>query len=136
MNERVLDTKSSLYDFIDAETTRIDIVASWENLCGTYDVLRFTDPITDTERLEEFKWIVHQMNMFLTRIRTKLLTCRDVEAMIDLLSRSYVPAGKMELNERRALAYQKLKQQWLSSIITRLTMMEEENDGRTNSETE
>lgn len=136
MNERVLDIKSSLYDFIDAETTRIDIVASWENLCGTYDVLRFSDPITDTERLEEFKWIVHQMNMFLTRTRTKLLTCRDIEAMIDLLSRSYVPVGKMELNERRALAYQKLKQQWLSSIITRLTMMEEENDGRTDSETE
>ena len=128
MNERELDTKiekSLLNDWVDAETNHIDVVASWENLCSTYDALRFTDPLTDEERLGEFKWIVQYMNAFLTKIRTKLLTCQDEMTMIELLQESFTPTGKMELNDRRALAYQKLKQQWIMSTIMKLKMMQE-----------
>lgn len=114
---------TSIRDWVDEETRHIDVVASWESLYDTYDMLRFTDSLSDAERLEEFKWIVQQMNSFLTKIRTKLLSCKDVETMIEALGTSFTPAGKMELSSRRTLAYQKLKQQWLRTEMMRLSTM-------------
>lgn len=121
----------SIREWVDEETRHIDVVASWESLCDTYDALRFTDPLSDAERLEEFKWIVQQMNVFLTKIRTKLLSCKDMETMVEMLGTSFTPSGKMDLSTRRSLVYQKLKQQWVRTTMMRITqMMEtEERDG-------
>lgn len=131
MNEQVYLTnidKSSLHDWIDLETRHIDVVASWENLCSTYDALRFTDPLSDVNRLEEYKWITQNMNRFLTKMRNKLLTCINREAMIEVLHQSLNPTGKVELGTRQALAYQKLRQQWIMSTITKLNLMEQQNE--------
>ena len=128
-------SSTSMRDWVDEETRHIDVVASWESLCDTYDALRFTDQLSDAERLEEYKWIVQQMNSFLTKIRTKLLSCKDPEAMVELLGTSFTPTGKMELSARKALVYQKLRQQWVRTEIMRLQTMlaqtetEEEQDG-------
>lgn len=128
-------SSTSMRDWVDEETRHIDVVASWESLCDTYDALRFTDQLSDAERLEEYKWIVQQMNSFLTKIRTKLLSCKDPEAMVELLGTSFTPTGKMELSARKALVYQKLRQQWVRTEIARLQTMlaqtetEEEQDG-------
>ena len=128
-------SSTSMHDWVDEETRHIDVVASWESLCDTYDALRFTDQLSDAERLEEYKWIVQQMNSFLTKIRTKLLSCKDPEAMVELLGTSFTPTGKMELSARKALVYQKLRQQWVRTEIMRLQTMlaqtetEEEQDG-------
>jgi len=129
------ESVGSIYDWVDEETRHIDVVASWESLCDTYDALRFTDQLSDADRLEEYKWIVQQMNSFLTKIRTKLLTCRDVEAMVEMLGTSFTPMGKMDLSARRALVYQKLRQQWVRTTMARLQAMvpqeeeKEEQDG-------
>ena len=114
---------TSLHDWIDEETRHIDVVASWESLCDTYDTLRFTDRLSDDERLEEFKWIVQQMNVFLTKVRSKLLSCRDMEAMEEVLGMSFTPSGRMDLSTRRSLVYQKLKQQWVRTELMRLQTM-------------
>jgi hypothetical protein len=115
--------------WVDEETRHIDVVASWESLCDTYDSLRFADPLSDSERLEEYKWIVQQMNSFLSKMRTKLLSCRDKEAMVEMLGMSFTPTGKMELSARRALVYQKLRQQWVRTEIMRLqAMMDQEQE--------
>ena len=130
------ESVGSIRDWIDEETRRIDVVASWESLCDTYDALRFTDQLSDAERLEEFKWIVQQMNSFLSKIRTKLLSCKDIEAMTEMLAKSINPIGKVELAERKSLVYQKLRQRWMMTKITELSLMqaqqeetEEEQDG-------
>lgn len=131
MNEQVYLTsidKSSLHDWVDLETRHIDVIASWENLCSTYDALRFSDPLPDVDRLEEYKWITQNMNRFLTKMRNKLLTCINREAMIEVLHRSLNPTGKVELGTRQALAYQKLRQQWIMSAITKLNLMEQQNE--------
>lgn len=123
----------SVHDWVDEETRHVDVVASWESLCDTYDALRFSDRLSDVERLEEFKWIVQQMNSFLTKVRTRLLTCEDADAMLKTLGSCLTPSGKMELSERKALVYQKLKQQWIRTTMMRLQAMEqarmEEQDG-------
>ena len=130
------ESVGSIRDWIDEETRHIDVVASWESLCDTYDALRFTDQLSDAERLEEFKWIVQQMNSFLSKIRTKLLSCKDIEAMTKMLAKSINPIGKVELAERKSLVYQKLRQRWMMTKITELSLMqaqqeetEEEQDG-------
>lgn len=120
------ESVTNLRDWIDEETRHIDVVASWESMCDTYDALRFTDQLSDAERLEEFKWVVQQMNVFLTKIRTKLLSCKNMEAMVTVLGTSFSPAGKMDLTTRRALVYQKLKQQWVRTTLTRLQTMARE----------
>lgn len=117
------ESTTSIRDWVDEETRHIDVVASWESLCDTYDTLRFTDPLSDAERLEEFRWIVQQMNSFLTKIRTKLLSCKDMETMAEVLGMSFVPSGKVELSTRRALVYQKLRQQWVRTEIARIQTM-------------
>lgn len=120
------ESVTSIRDWIDEETRHIDVVASWESLCDTYDALRFSDRLSDAERLDEYKWIVQQMNSFLTKIRTRLLTCKDPEAMQLLLRESFVPAGKVDLSARRALVYQKLRQQWVRTRLATLAQMTEE----------
>lgn len=128
------ESAGSLREWIEEETRHIDVVASWENMNDTYDALRFTDPLSDVERLEEYKWIVQQMNSFLTKMRTKMLSCRDHEAMMEMLATNFTPTGKMELSARKALVYQKLRQQWVRTEIMRLQTMlaqkeTEERDG-------
>ena len=68
------ESVGSVHDWVERETTHIDVVASWESLCGTYEALRFTDQLSDAERLDEYKWIVQQMNSFLSKVRTRLLS--------------------------------------------------------------
>lgn len=119
---------TSIKDWIESETRHIDVIASWESLCDTYDALRFTDHLSDAERLEEYKWIVQQMNSFLTKIRTKLLSCKDLEAMVEALKASYTPAGKIDLSARRALVYQKLRQRWMGTTINQLMAMLEQQE--------
>ena len=117
------------FDLVDLETTHLDVVASWENLYNTYDSLRLTDQLSDEERLEEFKWIIQQMNSFLTKIRTRLMTCKNARVMTDLLKDSFVPKGQVELSTRKALVYQKLRRQWIRSMIMSLQSMEAMEEG-------
>lgn len=109
--------KDDLHDLIEIQTTPVDIIASWENLCTVYDTLRFVDDINDAMRLEEFKWIVKEMNKHLSRAKTKLMKCEDPESakmsMINMMSQN----GQMNLTSRREIAYQKLKQIWIMNMI-------------------
>lgn len=125
MNAQELITKSSLHDWVDEETRHIGVIASWENLCSAYEAMRFTDELTDAERLEEYKWIVHMMNVFLTKIRTQLLTCQDRDAMFEVLKRWMEPVIPAKIPDRKTLAYHKLKQQWILNEVSKLSMMEE-----------
>ena len=129
------ESAGSLREWIEEETRHIDVVASWESMNDTYETLRLTDPLSDTERLEEYKWIVQQMNSFLTKMRTRMLSCKDVDAMTEMLGQSFTPTGKVDLSARRALVYQKLRQQWVRTEIMRVQTMlaqemeTEEKDG-------
>ena len=117
------ESTTSGRDWVEEETRHIDVVASWESLCDTYEALRFSDPMTDAERLDEFKWVVQQMNVFLSKTRAKLLSCKDMEAMVEVLGLSFTPSGKTDLSARRSLVYQKLKQQWVRTEIARIRTM-------------
>lgn len=124
--------KDELHDWVENETRALDVVASWETLCDVYRTLEFNDPINDAMKLEEFKWIIENMNRHLTSARKKLLNCPDPESMKEMLSKMFI-SEQAKVSDRRSLTYHKLRQMWVSRMIATLdTMMtrEEIEDGR------
>ena len=123
--------KSDLHDWVENETRALDVVASWETLCDVYHTLEFSDPLSDAMKMEEFQWIIKQMNAHLSRARKKLLTCTDPESMVEALTKMFTSTGSTVTN-RMDLTYHKLRQMWVSQMITKLNsmieMMKEENE--------
>lgn len=117
--------KDALHDWVEDETRALDVVASWETLCDVYRTLEFNDPLSDTMRMEEFKWIIGEMNKHLSRARRKLLTCTDPETMIEVLSKMYV-STEAKVSNRMDLTYHKLRQMWVSKMIARLNSITEQ----------
>ncbi len=117
--------KSVLHDWVESETHGLDVVASWESLCDTYRVLEFADPISDGTRMEEYKWIIKEMNKHLTRARKQLLMCKDLDSTRETLKKMFTPIGSVNITNRADLAYHKLKQRWVIQMLAQLEMMEE-----------
>jgi len=125
--------KNILHDWVEDETRQLDVIASWESLCDTYRLLEFSDEISDTVRMEEYKWIIREMNKNLTRARKQLLTCKDPDSMQTVLMDMYTPAGGMTLTSRKEVAYHKLRQSWIRQMLGNLetvaeTILEEERN--------
>jgi hypothetical protein len=126
--------KDALHDWVEEETRALDVVASWETLCDVYRTLEFSDPLSDAMRLEEFKWIIAEMNKHLTRARNKLMKCRDPESMIEELNGMFTSTGATVSN-RMDLTYHKMRQIWIKMMIGSLkartpTVEEETENGR------
>jgi len=121
MSEQAFITNDALHDLVERQTAQLDVVASWESLCSTYRSLEFTDDLSDSARLEEFKWIIGQTNKFLTRTRTSLMASESAEGMLKVLEDSQFPSGKVNLTDRKMVAYQKLKQMWVAAMMQQVT---------------
>ena len=126
--------KDELHDWVENECRALDVVASWETLCDVYRTLEFNDPLSDAMRMEEYKWIIGEMNNHLSRARKKLLNCTDPESMMEVLKKMFVSTGA-KVSNRMDLTYHKLRQMWVSGMIAKLntmveTMREENEDGR------
>lgn len=120
--------KSALHDWVFEETKLVDIVASWESLQDTYDMLGFTDELSDADRMEEYKWIIKEMNKHLSRARKTLLTCRDLDAMKQALM-DMMTSTTQTVSGRPDLTYRKLKQRWVGQMLSKVTtMMEQEKE--------
>ena len=125
--------KDALHDWVEEETRALDVVASWETLCDVYRTLEFNDPLSDAMRMEEFKWIIGEMNKHLSRAKKKLLGCADPETMREALTKMFV-STEAKVSNRMDLTYHKLRQMWVSQMIAKLNTMtetmKEEQDGR------
>lgn len=109
-----------LNEWVDSYTQHIDVIASWERLVTIYRDLDFLDPLTDAMRNAEFNDIAKETNKFLTRMRTSLSKARDIDAAIVVLQKAYAPGKNVPIDTRKAVAYQKLKQQWIAVGIHQL----------------
>ena len=118
-------TRSYLHDWVEEETRKLDVIASWESLCDTYRAMEFTNDIGDEARLSEFKWIIKEMNRHLARARTQLLSCESPEAMLEVLMNMLQRTDSGTLATRSDVVYQKLKQRWTTQMISKVTMMVE-----------
>lgn len=118
-----------IHDLMEMNTHPLDLVASWESLCQTYRMLEFNDAISDSMKMEEFKWIIKEMNKHLTRARKKLLTCRDIDAMIQALLEMYTSTN-VNITNRQSLAYHKYRQTWIEQMKNLLMAKKEMENGK------
>ena len=128
-------SKDALHDWVEEETRALDVVASWETLCDVYRTLEFNDPMSDAVKMEEFKWIISEMNKHLSRAKKRLMSCTTPEAMEEVLKNMFISSGA-SITNRMDLTYHKLRQMWVSQMLAKLnlmveTTMEESTNGRT-----
>lgn len=125
--------KNVLHDWVEDETRALDVVASWESLCDVYRTLEFNDPLSDAMRMEEFKWIIGEMNKHLSRARRKLLSCTNPDAMREVLMNMF-SSTEAKVSNRMDLTYHKLRQIWVNRMLMELKsltdQMKEEENGR------
>lgn len=122
--------KDALHDWVEEETRALDVVASWETLCDVYRTLEFNDPLSDAMRMEEYKWIIAEMNKHLSRARKKLMPCSTPEAMMTALMSMF--NTETNVVNRMSLTYHKLRQMWVNRMLSQLNafMEKEEESGR------
>lgn len=120
-------------NWAEAQCRHIDVVASWETLTEVYDQMRFNDPMSDEQRVIEYRWVIGEVNKFLTRQRKVLHSCKNFEAAIEKLQDAMIPEGKVKLDMRQQIVYHKLRQRWLTMAIQVMRSMQidemEETDG-------
>ena len=120
-------------EWTERESRHIDLTASWEVLCDVYDQLRFTDTLMDSMRLEEFKWIVKEMNKFLTRTRNGLMKAKGIKGAVEYMGNQMYPTETTSVQNRQQLAYNKLRQRWIMQGVAQLTQamndMEDTDEG-------
>ena len=102
------------------ELRHLDLIASWESLIQVWDILGFTGPESDDLRLAEFKLVITELNKFLTRMRNGLASTGNIEDAVAFLSSHANTADMNSVKTRPSVAYNKLKQRWISQAITAL----------------
>ena len=127
--------KDDLHDWIMEETRALDVVASWETLCDVYRTLEFSDQLSDAVRMEEFKWIVAEMNKHLSRSRKKLLSCKDPDSTRESLAGMFTSTGT-QVRNRMDLTYHKLRQMWVRQMLAKLDAMMETKEDMENGRTD
>ena len=117
-------------DWVNVNTQPLDLISSWETLNSVREVLQFVDPTTDEMRLSEYKYVIHETNRFMQKIRKDMLKIDDPEAAIKYLQ-TIVPAPANTITTRGHIMFQKFKQRW---VATSCYDIEKLIDGKDNDE--
>lgn len=115
-SERDIIEEWTLYN-----TVHLDLIASWEELCYIYEILKFKDPIDDKRRADEFKWIIGQTNTFLTKVKKVLLgddkRNKGIFSIDDAIEYLKTQVNSEATDSRESIAYNRQKQQWVIQAI-------------------
>lgn len=123
MSGQVWSEADLIRDWLERETRHLDLIESWEVLCSVYDTLRFSDPIPDDRRLDEFKYIIAETNKFLTRTKNALMGTSTIEECLEYLEDQIGTQKSKDIIKREQIAFGKLKQRWISMNAQELVSM-------------
>lgn len=85
--------------WIEQEIQLLDLSASWIELLDTYRTLGFTDPISDADRIREFKAIVSSLNTsFMGKIGKDLVQSKNLDSALDYIN-TRLQKGGAEANK-------------------------------------
>ena len=121
-------TNKQFAAWVDEECRHLDLVASWNTLVEQYDSYKFTDGITDQQRLMEFKQVIKETNKFLTRMRNALGKVADIDSAIEVLIKQFDSKDTENIVERWQLLYNMLKQSWIRTHIQQLQDMNDQRE--------
>ena len=94
----------------------IPLLGYWSVIRQIYDNMGFTDPMTDSQRIEEYSYISEQMHKFVSKKYNEIMQYEDdlvtmSEKVSDILD-------KVEENsrDRKTLVYYMLRDDWLIQL--------------------
>lgn len=111
----------------------VPLLGYWDSIKLTYESMGFTDPMTDSQRIEEYSYISEQLHKFIAKKHTELMKYRDsLQDMYDAVG--YIIEGLAETSkDRKMLVYYMLRDSWLIGLrntiwYTMMTPKEEDED--------
>ena len=93
-----------------------DFQSMWFALNAKYKALDFHDDLTDTKRIEEYKYVVSQFRKFLENVRKTVDDCISVDEIQDVIE--YVLENSREYGkERKEIVYNFVRDDWLYEAL-------------------
>ena len=99
-----------------------DFESMWFSIKDIYDNLGFTDALTDQQRIDEYKWIVQQLRKYMFSKQDQVLSCDNVEGMINTID-SYIASAEEYGDERKKVVYNFMRDHWLYEVRNHLVGM-------------
>ena len=92
-----------------------DFQSMWFALNAKYDALAFKDEITDSTRIQEYKYIVQQFRKFISGQHDAIMECGSAEEMLALLDAMLAQATEYG-KERKEIVYNFVRDDWLYEL--------------------
>lgn len=93
-----------------------DFQGMWYGINAKYKALDFKDNISDSIRIQEYKYIVHQFRRYIANKREAIMSCESAEDMIMMLNSMYDNSDEYG-EERKVVVYNFLRDDWIMEVI-------------------
>ena len=94
----------------------------WFNVKQWYEALGFTDPLSDQQRIDEFKWIVQQLRKYMFSKQDVIVGHENLEGMVAEVDNLLSKAEEYG-DERKKIVYNFMRDHWLYEIRNHLNVM-------------
>ena len=92
-----------------------DFQFMWFTLNAKYEALAFKDDISDSIRIQEYKYIVQQFRKFISSQHDAFMECVSADEMLQLIDSILVNAAEYG-KERKEIAYNFVRDDWLYEL--------------------
>lgn len=101
-----------------------DFESMWFICKATYENLGFKDA-TDQQKIDEYKWIVQQLRKYMFSKQEPIMSCKDLEAMINEVDVLISKASEYG-DERKVIVYNFMRDHWLFELRNYLVQLWQE----------
>lgn len=99
-----------------------DFHGMWFIIKQNYEELGFSDPMTDQQKIDEYKWIVQQLRKYMFSKQDEIMACESIEDMIDFVDMLIGKADEYA-EERKKIVYNFIRDGWLYELRNYLSML-------------
>ena len=92
-----------------------DFQSMWFALNAKYEALAFKDDISDSIRIQEYKYIVQQFRKFISGQHEAIMECVSAEEMLQLIDTMLSNAAEYG-KERKEIVYNFVRDDWLYEV--------------------
>ena len=102
-----------------------NLIGWWYPIQNKYRQFGFKDDMSDTETIEEYDYIAHNLNKYISSHKLQIVGDGDLEDMRDNLEALHAKADDGG-RERKKLVYASLRDDWLISTMSAIDLLIEE----------
>lgn len=99
-----------------------DFEQAWADLNSMYEQLKFSDPLSDEQRIKEYKYVHQQLKKYIGSKRGEVLACDNVIDMVNVVEQMILK--QREYGDTRAdIVYNFMRDHWLTGLYNVLSQM-------------